>query len=128
MKKNQSAFSLVEILVTLLILSIGVVGTSKMLTQSVANYKTAELRERVTILIWSIADYLRSYPNVLELTKSIQEWQKQLATEVPGGLLTIRGMPVSGSLEQSKKLDVYTIVVQSSVIRKIELEVLSPRH
>lgn len=117
--QKQSAFSLIEVLVALLILSIGIVGAGKMLTQTVEHYHQAELRERVTILAWSIADYLRAYPMGQDLEKNTVAWQTQLVQTLPKGRLTIqRG-------QTAEKASAYTITISAPTVEKIQLELVN---
>lgn len=117
--QKQSAFSLIEVLVALLILSIGIVGASKMLTQTIEHYHQAELRERVTILAWSIADYLRAYPMGQDLEKNTATWQAQLVQTLPNGRLTIqRG-------QTTEEVSAYIITISAPTIEKIQLELMN---
>jgi prepilin-type N-terminal cleavage/methylation domain-containing protein len=118
MAKCLSAFSLIETLVALLILSIGLTGAGTMLTQGVANFQVIRMQEKVSILVWSIADYIRAFPNG-GVTQNISFWQQQLDQELPGSVLSIR------SAKNADDLIIYTITVQSPFLKKVELEIIT---
>lgn len=123
--RNQSAFSLIEILICLLILSLCSLGTGKILVKHIAQQQVNEQRERVTILIWSIVDHLKANPKAFLQTQSsglsISLWQKELKTIAPGSHLSIqnKGGGVSGNLSAE-----IMITLLSPTLGKIELLVI----
>lgn len=90
LKVYSSAFSLIEVLVALLILSIGTLGLSKMLLTSTTSYQKAEWREQVLVMGWSIAETLRGEKNDQMLQKTTLYWQEKLDKLLPGNRLTIQ--------------------------------------
>jgi len=93
---GQSAFSLIEVLVALLILSIGAIGISKMLLVSTTCHQQAQWREQVIVVGWSIADSLTVDQNEQALQAKTQYWQKKLDKILPGNVLTINRENVAG--------------------------------
>jgi type IV pilus modification protein PilV len=87
-KKNQSAFSLIEVMIALLVLSLGVLGASKLLMQTVIYYREAELREKATVIALSMAETVRVRCSQ-EVEKNSQYWQEKFKTEFPGSVITV---------------------------------------
>jgi len=89
MNKSQSAFSLIEVMVSLLILSIVLSGTGALLLRSAQCYHRAELYEKATIMAWAIAESLHHQKNGSYLVTSEQYWQERLDSALPGSVLEI---------------------------------------
>ncbi len=90
MRHKQSAFSLIEVLIALLILSIGVMAAAKMAIESSSCYRKAELHQSVTLLARSIMSALYSdVEGEAEFTRS-EYWQTKLEKLYPSGRLAIK--------------------------------------
>ena len=94
---NQHGFSMLELLITLLLFSIGFLGIASLQVQSLRMAGDAELGGRAKLLVHSLADKLRAHRGDV----SIAEWQDQVERELPRG---------KGSLEQANRM--YTISVE----------------
>lgn len=64
--KKHSGFTLVEILVTVLILSIGLLGLAGLQVRSMKGNHNAYLRTQATILAYDIIDRMRANPNAVK--------------------------------------------------------------
>lgn len=88
-RTSLSAFSLIEVLVALLVLSLVIGGVSKVLLESTACYQKAEQREKLIAVGWSIANSLLADQNEQTLKTKIRYWQERLDVLLPGNVLTI---------------------------------------
>ncbi len=86
---KQSAFSLIEVLITLLILSFGIMETSKLLIESQAKYSSLRERTEALRIISAVLESL-SVDRSGVLAEAIrQDWQHKLDIALPGSLLVI---------------------------------------
>jgi type IV pilus assembly protein PilV len=109
--KTYSGFSLMEALITLVVLSVGLLGVSAMVTNSVQFTDTAEMRSQSVMLAYDIADKIRANAeNSVEYEIAVGEdivdppdcasascsgddlaesdvadWKNRLATNLPAG-------------------------------------------
>lgn len=60
----QSGFTLIEILVAVLVLSVGILGLVGLESFSMQNNRTAHLRSQASILAYELADRIRANPGV----------------------------------------------------------------
>lgn len=118
MNKNQSAFSLIEVMVSLLILSIVLSGTGVMLLESARCYKRAEFREKALTFAWSIAESLHHQAEGSSSVLIEQYWQEKLDVALPGSVLEIKE-------DYSKVSCVYAVVIQfpDQDIAELELQI-----
>ncbi|OMH28402.1 type IV pilus modification protein PilV [Motiliproteus sp. MSK22-1] len=59
-KKTNQGFTLIEVLVSVLVLSIGIFGLIALESVALRNNQDAYLRSQVTVLIYDVADKMRS--------------------------------------------------------------------
>ena len=117
--KKQSAFSLIETLVALLILSLGIMGSGKLLLISEISYQTTLQRQQLNAIACSIAESCYFVPDETTLSLVVQHWQPTLNKIIKGSLLSVF----------RKKLDekwLYTVVIEAECLteKKIELEII----
>lgn len=104
---NQSGFSLIEVMVTLVILSFGLLGVSGLLVKGISNASASESMAKASLLVAGIADqiransavaimpsneYLRSYDDPIPKSSvtsialsDMNGWLESLATQLPQG-------------------------------------------
>jgi prepilin-type N-terminal cleavage/methylation domain-containing protein len=89
MLNKQSAFSLIEVLITLMILSFGIMETGKLLIESHARYnRVAERAEALRIISAVLESVLVDRSGVL-VAELRQDWQHKLDMVLPGSVLVI---------------------------------------
>lgn len=103
--KNQSGFSLIEVLIALLILSIGVMGAGKMLLESTKCYQRALLNAKATALAWSIAEAIRLDKRAIDSSQITHYWQEKLHAIYPGSLVSIQKHVIENRCT-------YTVIIQ----------------
>ena len=124
---NVRGFSLIEVLIALLIMSVGLLGVAGLFAHSVQAGRTAMLQHQALVLAGDIAERIRANPRagiayigaqgssscvsqtVLCTTQSmashdIARWQRQAVRTLPGGQVGI-------SFDDSSSLPVYIISV-----------------
>ena len=105
-KNNQTGFSLIEVLVTLLILAFGLLGVAGLLVSGVSNAASSEAMSKASQLAADMADRIRANPEVaLSATSEYittyadtapsspatiamrdkKEWLEALAAQLPQG-------------------------------------------
>lgn len=114
--KNQSGFSLLEVLIALLVLSIGLLGLAALQTTSLRSNQMATMRTLATQLAYDMTDRMRANPTglaaqdyviatnetpastpVTRADNDLTEWRAQIA-RLPGALSSITrsaGPPVT---------------------------------
>lgn len=117
--KKQSAFSLIETLVGLLLLSLGIMGSGKLLLISETSYQTTLQRQQLNAIAYSIAESCYFAPDETKLSLVAQYWQSILNNIIKGGLLNV----------YRKKIDekwLYTVVIEVERLpeKRIELEIV----
>ncbi len=105
-KKNneQSAFSLIEVLVALVILSFGIIGSAKLLEESTAGYQIAEQQTEAMLFTCAIVDSISIDREGKTIDKLRYDWQNKLDQVFPGSYLTIEH-------QQLEESCVYTIIL-----------------
>jgi len=101
-RKTQRGTTLIEVLVALVVLSVGLLGIAALQMTSLRNNRGAHLRSQAQVLAYDIADRMRANRDValanayvitmtgtpagtgLVLT-DLQEWKNTLAAVLPGG-------------------------------------------
>lgn len=119
MERREGGFGLIEVLVSLLILGVGILGMIGLQLNALQYNQTASFRSHATFLAYDIADRMRANaPAALAGSYSIgltdsapsgsgiastdlREWKTAMATQLPVG---------NGSV--SKNGDIYSITVQ----------------
>jgi len=101
-RKTQRGTTLVEVLVALVVLSVGLLGIAALQMTSLRNNRGAHLRSQAQVLAYDIADRMRANRNValanayvvaLGVTPAggtlnaldLQEWKATLAQALPSG-------------------------------------------
>jgi len=93
---KQRGFSMLELLITLVIFSIGFLGIASLQIQGLRMVRDAELTGRANLLVLSLADKLKAQGGVV----SLSSWQEQVERDLPMG---------KGSLEQTNLFYVIAI-------------------
>ena len=109
--KTQTGFSLIEVLVSIVILSVALLGTAGLMGASMRNTNTAYMRSQATVLADDYMDRMRA--NVGEATSGrynvdfgptcastgglagwdCEEWTTNVSTTLPGGDAEVRVTP-----------------------------------
>lgn len=125
---NENGFSLIEILVSIFLLSIGLLGAANLQIKSLQLSQSAYLRTQATILAYDIADRMRSNPEGVKnnhylqsaatfntcisptgcsakkmARHDLQDWQQNVARILPdgSGVLCIDSTPSSPACDHS---------------------------
>lgn len=126
--KNQSGFSLLEVLIALLILSIGLLGLAALQTAGLRSNQMASMRTLTTQLAYDMSDRMRANPvgmanleyviatgviptdpPVTRADNDLTEWRVQVA-KLPGGLSHITrsvGSPGPPSTPDTHEITVF---------------------
>jgi type IV pilus assembly protein PilV len=127
--KKQAGFSLLEVLITLVVVALGLLGVAGMQVASIKLADAADVRSRGAVYVNDIVEVMRSnragdYRIALGATPSgtdtasvdIARWKSQLAAALPSGDASIEKVAtdsacdvLSGSLN---KCAIYNITVQ----------------
>lgn len=130
---SQAGFSLIEVMVTLVILSFGLLGVSSLLVKGISNSSASESMAKASLLVAGMADqirvaenpneYLRHYDDSMPkpLSTSIaladmNRWLKSLDAQLPQGdgeitrdgstvVIGVRWSNCLGTLSESEKKD-----------------------
>ncbi len=106
MKPRQRGFSLIEVLVTMLIVSVGLLGIAGIIVTNMKNNQSSYARSQASILVNDIVDRMRANRGTAELSPSpyelaltgtpdvlagvpgadLSEWRAAVAAAVPSGL------------------------------------------
>jgi len=126
-KDKQRGFTLLEILITVLIMSIGLLGLAGLQVTSLKNNHSSYQRTQVTLLAYDIVDRMRANPTAISVgnyvatnntpaavaactttagctiaemaSTDINQWRALLANELPGGVgvICLDSTPDDGS-------------------------------
>jgi type IV pilus assembly protein PilV len=101
MLKMQRGFTLVEILITLLVVSLGLMGFAALLTRSVVMNRDAYQRTQATVLTHDLVERMRANRagamagayNMTDKSKAsaddLVDWTRLLTDSLPGGDATV---------------------------------------
>lgn len=117
MIKNQSAFSLIEIVVSLLVLSCGIVAISQLLLTSANSDRISEKRQKLAIMTRSIANSLSFNLSSEELTVKTQYWQQKVEQIAPGARLSI-----IREQDEGKWIYIIQIIVDQKTMHSLEVK------
>jgi type IV pilus assembly protein PilV len=119
--QKQTGFTLIEILVTVIVLSIGLLGLAGLQATSLKFNSTAYQRSQATSLAYDIADRMRANVVVARAGNydialgaaaptgttpaaiDLQEWRRALTNTLPSG---------TGSIDSVTNSPVFTIIIQ----------------
>jgi len=120
--KSQKGFSLIEILITLVIISYGLLGIAGIIVNSIKNNQSSYARSQAGLLANDIIDRMRAnrvaaeaspYPYNLAMGATpsgagvpladVEEWRASLATSLPSG---------TGSISLDATTKKMTVVIQ----------------
>jgi prepilin-type N-terminal cleavage/methylation domain-containing protein len=87
--KKQSAFSLIEVLIALVILSFGIMGTGKLLIESSAGYRVLQQQAEALAIASAIVDSLSVDQSGALIAETMQYWQDKLDITLPGSAIMI---------------------------------------
>ncbi len=128
--KRQTGFSLVEVLITLVIMSVGMLGIAGLYVQSMQAGRTSMFRHHAVTLAGDVADRIRANPTAdnaytapvgvnnncvlggIDCTPTqmaandILLWKDQAATTLPGGDVTIVLTPEAGLVPPTYQITV----------------------
>jgi type IV pilus assembly protein PilV len=116
--KRQHGFSLIEVLVTMLVVSIGLLGIAGLIVTSMKNNHSAQSRSQASVLANDIIDRMRANRSVAEASPSpyqielgaaadptmgvpgadLAEWQAALAAGVPSGQGAVQFDPATSNV------------------------------
>ena len=86
---KQSAFSLIEVLIALVILSFGIMGTGKLLIESSAGYSVLQQQAEALAIASAIVDSLSVDQSGTFIAQTMQYWQSKLDITLPGSSIMI---------------------------------------
>ena len=109
-KGRQLGFTLIEVMVTLLILAVGLLGLAGMMGQSLRSNHDAQVRTQATFLAYDLIDRMRvntdnandyegpdpavaCNPAVVTATNDRACWHDAVAAALPGGLAAVAENP-----------------------------------
>lgn len=85
-RRSQHGVTLVEVLVTLLILSIGLIGMAAMQVRALQFNQDAYLRSQANVLLYDMAERCRATPALgSKFTADRTLWQQQVNQDLPDG-------------------------------------------
>jgi type IV pilus assembly protein PilV len=129
-QRRQSGFSLVEVLITLVIMSVGMLGIAGLYVQSMQAGRTSMFRHHAVTLAGDVADRIRANPTAdiaytaavgvnnncvlggIDCTPAqmaandILLWKNQAANTLPGGDVTIALTPEAGPVPPTYQITV----------------------
>ncbi len=111
---KQSAFSLIEVLIALVVLSFGIMGTSKLLIETSAEYSILQQRAEVLAIASAMVDALSVDKSGALIAQMIQYWQNKLDIVLPGSTITI-------GYQKFEEQCVYTITLSFASVRQQKL-------
>ena len=106
---RQSAFSLMEVLIALVCVSISTAALNKLLLDSAYYFRTLAVEQSITILAWNICEAFRFLADPSDAAETVAYWRKRLKTVDPQSDLKVQGSKVENRW-------VYTIQVQSRIL------------
>lgn len=102
----QSAFSLIEVLVALCLLSMAISGFSELLLKQIVLFQEAEYRQHLWIKTAALVEVLRSDPGDNFNEKTISFWREKIELLKPGTMVIV-------TRQENKKECAYMIIVKS---------------
>lgn len=128
--KRQSGFSLVEVLIALVIMSVGMLGIAGLYVQSMQAGRTSMFRHHAVTLAGDVADRIRANPTAAiayidpvgadnncvlggadctpaqMASNDVLLWKAQAAETLPGGDVTVVFAPANGAIPPSYQITV----------------------
>ncbi|PKL95397.1 MAG: type IV pilus modification protein PilV [Gammaproteobacteria bacterium HGW-Gammaproteobacteria-8] len=90
--RRQRGLTLIEILVTLLVLAVGLMGLAALQGFSLQAGQISYVRTQATNFAYEVADHARANRSVVDATGSIPNadfWNNRVAALLPGGTVTV---------------------------------------
>ena len=106
---RQSAFSLIEVLIALVCVSISSVALNKVLLDSCYYFRTLAVEQSITILAWNLCEAFRFLTDPSEAGETVAYWRQHLKMVDPQSDLKVQRSKVENRW-------VYTIQVQSGML------------
>ncbi|MBP6103881.1 MAG: prepilin-type N-terminal cleavage/methylation domain-containing protein [Gammaproteobacteria bacterium] len=106
---RQSAFSLIEVLIALLCVSISTAALNKVLLDSCYYFRRLAVEQSITTLAWNICEAFRFLTDPSEAAETLAYWRQRLKLVDPQSDLKVQCSKVENRW-------VYTIQVQSSIL------------
>lgn len=91
-RKRQQGATMIEVLITLLVLAIGLLGVAALQAFTLQSNQTAYYRSQATNLVYEVSDYARANRSRLIATGEMPDlafWQARAAQLFPGGTLAV---------------------------------------
>jgi prepilin-type N-terminal cleavage/methylation domain-containing protein len=106
---RQSAFSLIEVLIALVCVSISSAALNKVLLDNCYYFRTLAVEQSITTLAWNICEAVRFLADPSEAAETVAYWRQRLKGVDPKSDLKVQGLKVNNRW-------VYTIQVQSGIL------------
>lgn len=87
--RKQRGFTLIEILITLVVLAIGALGLAALQGVSLQSGQTSYLRTQATNLAYEVTDYTRANRSIATSAWVETEFQPRVAAILPGGTVAV---------------------------------------
>jgi len=87
-RARQRGVTLIEILITLLVLAVGLLGLAALQGVSLQAGQVSLLRTQATNFAYAVADHARAHRSIVESTSSVPDttfWSNEAAALLPGG-------------------------------------------
>ncbi|MES9956395.1 MAG: type IV pilus modification protein PilV [Sedimenticola sp.] len=139
-KRSQKGFTLMEVLVTLVILSVGLLGLAGLQGYSLRNSNSAYLRTQASVLAYTMIDRMRSNPSgsyasystATAVSQSCEgstvtctdvqlssydkaQWRTEVQSVLPGGVGTINDVPDQVTISWTDKDGTTSLSVSMSL-------------
>lgn len=131
-QRSQRGFTLVEILVTVVLISVGLLGVAALQLTTLRGNQEAYVRSQASVLANDILDRIRANPNAFRVLTGVspyevalngtgtagtragddlQEWQQAIDRTLPGGSATSGGT-VARTYDATARRHIVTITIQ----------------
>ena len=105
---RQSAFSLIEVLIALVCVSISTAALNKVLLDSRYYFRRFAVEQSITTVVWNICEVFRFLADSSEVGETLVYWRQRLKAIDPQSDLKVQRLKVNNRW-------VYTIWVQSGM-------------
>lgn len=90
--KRQYGFGMIEILITILVLSVGLLGVAALQGFSLQTSQMSYERTQATNIVYELIDHMRAYRSRVLATDTVpglNDWQARVASVLPGANLRV---------------------------------------